>query len=95
MVCFFGFAVSILYYIVVVNYIGLYTYLMDSESKKLGANLKRIRIKKDISQGDIARALGVDRGFISNIENGKTNPTLATITKLAQALEVSSDQLLK
>ncbi len=68
---------------------------MKSESRRLGENLKRIRTEKNISQGDIAKELGVDRGFISTIENGKTNPTLATITKLAKALSVSSDQLLK
>lgn len=48
-----------------------------------------------MSQGDIARALEVDRGYISNIENGKKNPTLATIQKLADALKVSADELLK
>ena len=68
---------------------------MKSESAKLGKNLKRIRTLKAISQGDIARSLGVSRGFISNIENGKTNPTLSTIAKLAKALGVSSDKLLK
>ena len=68
---------------------------MNSESKLLGENLKRIRTEKDISQGDIARELGVDRGFISTIENGKTNPTLATITKLAKAVGVTTDELLK
>lgn len=66
-----------------------------NESAKLGKNLKRIRIAKGISQGEIGRILGVDKGFVSNIENGKTNPTLATITKLAKALGVSSDELLK
>ena len=66
-----------------------------NESAKLGKNLKRIRTKKGISQGEIGRILGVDKGFVSNIENGKTNPTLATITKLAKALGVSSDELLK
>jgi len=65
------------------------------ESTKLGIGLKRIRTKKDISQGDIAKELGVSRGFISTIENGKTNPTLATIAKLAKAVGVSVDQLLK
>ena len=64
-------------------------------STKLGQNLKRIRTKKKMSQGDIARALEVDRGYISNIENGKKNPTLATIQKLANALDVSADELLK
>jgi len=68
---------------------------MNSESQKLGDNLKRIRTKKDISQGDIARELGVDRGFISTIENGKTNPTLATISKLAKAVGVTTNELLK
>lgn len=68
---------------------------MHRESKLLGQNLKRIRTKKNISQGDIAKELGVSRGFISTIENGKTNPTLATIAKLAKAVEVSVDELLK
>jgi len=68
---------------------------MQKESAKLGKNLKRIRVEKGMSQGDIVRALGVSRSFVSNIENGKTNPTLSTISKLAKALGVSSDELLK
>ena len=68
---------------------------MKDEAEKLGNNLKRIRTEKDISQGDIARSLGVSRGFVSNLENGKTNPTLATITRLANAIGVSTDELLK
>ena len=68
---------------------------MQNESTKLGLNLKRIRNKKGISQGDIARDLGVSRGFISTIENGKTNPTLSTISKLANAINVSINDLLK
>ncbi len=68
---------------------------MGVEASKLGKNLKRIRIAKGITQGDIVRKLGVGRGFISNIENGKANPTLTTITKLAKALGVPTDELLK
>jgi len=68
---------------------------MNRISTKLGQNLKKIRIQKKMSQGDIARTLGVDRGYISNIENGKKNPTLATIDKLAKALGVTADELLK
>ena len=66
-----------------------------NESVKLGKNLKRIRTVKEMSQGSIARSLGVSRGFISNIENGKTNPTLSTIAKIANVLDVSVDKLLK
>ena len=68
---------------------------MQEISKKLGENLKRIRTKKKLSQGAIARILEVDKGYISNIENGKKNPTLATIERLANAIGVSVDELLK
>ena len=68
---------------------------MTEISSKLGKNLKRIRTKKGMSQGDIARALEVHRAYISGIENGKRNPTLATIKKLSDALGVSADELLK
>ncbi|MDP3955884.1 MAG: helix-turn-helix transcriptional regulator [bacterium] len=68
---------------------------MNKISEQLGKNMKRIRAKKGMSQGDIARALEVDRGYISNIENGKKNPTIATIQKLANALGIPSSELLK
>ena len=66
-----------------------------NESAKLGKNLKRIRTAKGISQGEIGRILDVDKGFVSNIENGKTNPTLTTIARLAKAIGVSVEKLLK
>ena len=68
---------------------------MKNETQKLAANLKRIRTEKGISQGDIVKATGIDKAMISNIENGKTNPTLATLAKLAKALGVSADELIK
>ena len=68
---------------------------MTEISPKLGLNLKRIRTKKKLSQGDIARALEVRRAYVSGIETGKRNPTLATIEKLANALGVTASELLK
>ncbi len=68
---------------------------MKDDAKKLGANLKRIRNQKHITQTELAKTLGIDKSFLSNIENGKTNPTLSTITNLAQALSVSTNMLLK
>ena len=66
-----------------------------NEAEKLGKNLKRIRTAKGISQGEISRKLEVDKSFVSNIENGKTNPTLATIAKIAKAIGVSVGELMK
>ena len=57
--------------------------------------MKKVRAKKKLSQGALARLLEVDKGYISNIESGKKNPTLATIQRLADALGVSADLLLK
>jgi len=57
--------------------------------------MKRIRLAKQMTQGDICRKLGVDRAYISNVESGNKNPTLSTITKLAKALGVSVGKMLK
>jgi transcriptional regulator with XRE-family HTH domain len=57
--------------------------------------MKYIRPEKKMSQGDIAQVLKVDRGYISNIGNGKKTPTLTTIQNLADALGTSVDELLK
>ena len=68
---------------------------MSAISSKLAKNLKRIRTAKKLSQGAIGRKLNFHRAYISGIEHGKRNPTLATIQKLADALGVSADELLK
>jgi len=68
---------------------------VENEAQRLGQNLKRIRTKKGISQGDIARTLKVNKSHISNIENGKSNPTLKTIAKLAKAVSVPVEDLIK
>lgn len=68
---------------------------MKDDAKKLGENLKKIRIKKNITQTELAETLNVDKSFVSNIENGKNNPTLSTIANLAKALKVPVDELFK
>jgi len=64
-------------------------------SKKLGANIKKIRIIKKMSQGDICRKLKMDRSYMSAIESGKKNITLAVLDRLAEALGVAPHALLK
>jgi transcriptional regulator with XRE-family HTH domain len=69
--------------------------LESSVREKLGKNIKKMRIKKSMSQGDICRAINMDRGYMSAIENGKKNITIQQLEKLAGALDVSVDKLLK
>ena len=66
-----------------------------SSGKKLGENLRKLRLKKNMSQVDLANALSVDRAYISNIENGRMNPTLSTLEKIAGALKVSIKDLVE
>ena len=68
---------------------------MSKIALQLGRNLKKIRTEKKLSQGAIARKLKVHRSFISGIENGKRNPTLATIEKLALAIGAKVVDLLR
>lgn len=68
---------------------------MEDEAKKLGKNHKETRLSKAIKQITLAKTLNVDRSFVSNIENGKRTPTLSTISSLAKALGVSTNELLK
>jgi len=62
---------------------------------RLGENIKKIRTKNKMTQGDVCRALDMDRGYMSAIESGKKNITLLQLEKLATALKISSDKLIK
>ena len=68
---------------------------MAQISKKLGTNIKRIRLRRKMTQGDICRKLNMDRSYMSAIEGGKKNITIAKLEELANALDVSVDELLK
>jgi transcriptional regulator with XRE-family HTH domain len=63
--------------------------------KRFGANMKRVREEKNMSQGDIFRVTKIERAYISNLEAGKQNPTLETIEKIAGALGVEVSELTK
>lgn len=46
-------------------------------------------------QGKIAKEISVNRGFVSTIENGKTNPALSVIIKIAKVRGVLSGKFLR
>lgn len=68
---------------------------MKNEILQFGNKLRDVRLKKKLSQGDIARILGVHRSYISGLERGRRNPSLLTVHKVAKALDVSVNELLK
>jgi len=55
----------------------------------MDGKLRQFREKKQISQAELARRLGVDRSTINKIENGKTKPSIALLERIAAELDVS------
>jgi transcriptional regulator with XRE-family HTH domain len=54
---------------------------------KLGQRIAHLRKSRGLNQEQFAAAAGIDRAFISRIENGKRRPYLETLVKIADALE--------
>jgi len=63
--------------------------------QKFAKNMKKIRKAKKMSQGDIYRATKIERAYINNLESGKQNLTIGTMEKVAKALDVEINQLLR
>lgn len=65
------------------------------KQKTFGQTLKEIRRSKDITQRQLATAVGVDFSYISKIENDRMPPPAAdTIVKICEVLDVPPDDLL-
>lgn len=69
---------------------------MDKKTllKKFGKNVKIERIKKDLTQEQLAEIMGVFQNYIANIECGKANMSLAKVLELATFLETEIEKLL-
>ena len=57
-------------------------------------NLKNARIRKGMSQKDVAEEIGVAKSTYSLYESGNREPNVQTIKKIADVLSVSADDLL-
>nr|WP_262899491.1 helix-turn-helix transcriptional regulator [Chryseosolibacter histidini] len=55
----------------------------------IGQRVVDLRTKKGWTQSDLARAVGKDRQAIEKLENGKVNPTLYSLSEIADALNIS------
>jgi transcriptional regulator with XRE-family HTH domain len=59
----------------------------------LGARLRTVRQQSGLSLREVARQLGVSPSFVSQLETGKSQPSVATLYSLAQLLGFSIDQI--
>ena len=63
-------------------------FTLDDILLGIGQNIQDIRKSRGMNQGQLADAAGVDRAYISLVENGKQNLTLAALVRLSEALSV-------
>ena len=59
-----------------------------SASKSIGANIRKMRLEKGLSQDDLAAALYVTRQTVSNYETGRSQPGLDMLQQISVALDV-------
>lgn len=61
----------------------------------LGKRIREEREKRQLTQTELAQAVGKDRQYLYKIESGKVTPNISTVAILAEALEIPVFELLK
>jgi transcriptional regulator with XRE-family HTH domain len=61
----------------------------------LGEELRRARLKAELTQEELAFRSGLDRTYISQLENDKKSPTLNALFRLCDALGISAAKLIR
>lgn len=63
--------------------------------KVIGARIRTVRTSQNMSQQELSDKAGLSLPHISDVELGKTNPLLLNFVRIAEALQVSTDSLLR
>ena len=67
---------------------------MPTKTKAFGRALKKIRLKKKLTQEDLSLDAQLARVYISELEYGKKIPSIETIFKLAKGLNIKCSKLM-
>jgi transcriptional regulator with XRE-family HTH domain len=62
---------------------------------RFGQRLRSLRLKRGLSQVEMAHRFGIDRGHISEMETGKKNVCLPMLEVLARGFGISVSELMK
>lgn len=61
----------------------------------VGLNVLRLRRERELSQEELSFRSGATRAYLSGLEAGRRNPTLLSLARLAAALEVEIEELVR
>jgi len=70
------------------------TILKEPAPEKLAANLRKLRETRNLTQAELGKRARMAAASVSHFETGQRAPSLDSLVKLADALEVSVDTLL-
>jgi transcriptional regulator with XRE-family HTH domain len=62
---------------------------------RIGKRIKELRLKKAISQEQLALRAEIDRTYMTSVENGKRNISIQNIEKIINALETTFEEFFK
>jgi len=54
----------------------------------IGARIRELRLKKDMTQNELAMECNFEKASMSRIESGQTNMTVLTLIKISEALDI-------
>ncbi len=66
----------------------------QSDYEKLGTKIKELRLQMNLTQADVASALDVTPGYISNVENNRTAMSLRILIYYAKLMNISLDSFI-
>lgn len=66
----------------------------EGHSEKFGARLASLRLLSGLSLEDVAASSGLTKSYLSKLERGLSQPSIATVLKLAKTFGISSGKLL-
>jgi len=61
----------------------------------LGFKIKKLRLKKNMTQNELSIECNFEKASMSRIESGQTNPTVKTLYKICNALDIHISDLFK
>lgn len=67
----------------------------DIKLVQLGQRIRDVRVKKELTQSELAERSEVASNYIAMLERGERNPTYLTLLKIAQGCGVSICELVK
>ena len=67
----------------------------EDTADALARNLRRLRAERGLTLDELARRAGISRSMLIQVEQKRVNPTLATLVRIAQALDVGLAELVE